>query len=187
MLALHQIVGFGAAECMTARLHQLASKVDGELAPVFAAHAGAAAAGDGARLVAASEDLENLGFTLVASEAASQACHAYRSAGRGHQARAANARAWELAPRCQGARTPTLAAIAAPGLIAREREVAALAAEGRTSRQIAERLTMSVRTVDNHLRPVYAKLGISGRTALAACLALSPNDRDTAAVSPARS
>jgi hypothetical protein len=38
--------------------------------------------------------------------------------------------------------------------------------------QIAERLGISTRTADNHLRSVYAKLGISGRVELAACLAL---------------
>jgi DNA-binding CsgD family transcriptional regulator len=44
--------------------------------------------------------------------------------------------------------------------------VAALAAGGLSSKQIAARLAMSVRTVDNHLRAVYLKLGIAGRTEL---------------------
>ena len=45
----------------------------------------------------------------------------------------------------------------------REQEVADLARLGLTSREIAERLFVSTRTVDNHLRKVYAALGISGR------------------------
>jgi DNA-binding CsgD family transcriptional regulator len=51
-------------------------------------------------------------------------------------------------------------------LSAREREVALLAADGLTSRQIAERLFVSARTVDNHLQRIYLKLGISDRGAL---------------------
>lgn len=52
-------------------------------------------------------------------------------------------------------------------LSAREREVADLAAAGLRSRQIAERLFLSHRTVDSHLGSAYRKLGVSSRTALA--------------------
>jgi DNA-binding CsgD family transcriptional regulator len=46
-----------------------------------------------------------------------------------------------------------------------------LATEGLTSRDLADRLYVSVRTVDNHLHTAYRKLGISGRDELAALLA----------------
>ncbi|PJN20138.1 LuxR family transcriptional regulator [Streptomyces sp. CB02120-2] len=52
----------------------------------------------------------------------------------------------------------------------REREVADLAAAGLRSRQIAERLFLSHRTVDSHLGSAYRKLGVSSRTALARAL-----------------
>ena len=55
-------------------------------------------------------------------------------------------------------------------LTTREREVGVLAASGVTSRQIAERLYLSVRTVDNHLQSIYSKLGISSRAELADAL-----------------
>jgi DNA-binding CsgD family transcriptional regulator/tetratricopeptide (TPR) repeat protein len=48
----------------------------------------------------------------------------------------------------------------------RERIVAELAAGGLTDRQIAARLHIGDRTVETHLAHVYAKLAISGRTAL---------------------
>jgi DNA-binding CsgD family transcriptional regulator len=52
----------------------------------------------------------------------------------------------------------------------REREIAVLAARGVPSREIAELLFLSVRTVNNHLQSVYGKLGVSTRTELAAAL-----------------
>ena len=54
-------------------------------------------------------------------------------------------------------------------LTPREREVALLAV-GHSSAQIAQRLGLSVRTVDNNLARAYAKLGVSGRTRLGALL-----------------
>ena len=52
----------------------------------------------------------------------------------------------------------------------REREIATLAGRGLSSREIAERLYLSIRTVDNHLQKVYSKLGITGRDQLPAAL-----------------
>lgn len=52
-------------------------------------------------------------------------------------------------------------------LTRRERETAALAAEGFSNRQIAERLGRSVRTVESHLSQARAKLGSSSRKELA--------------------
>jgi hypothetical protein len=43
-------------------------------------------------------------------------------------------------------------------------------AAGQSSRAIAERLVLSVRTVENHLARIYTKLGVSGRVGLAAAL-----------------
>jgi DNA-binding CsgD family transcriptional regulator len=53
-----------------------------------------------------------------------------------------------------------------PPLTAQEFEVAGLAASGMTSRQIADRLHISHRTVDAHLYRVFPKLDITGRAAL---------------------
>ena len=44
------------------------------------------------------------------------------------------------------------------------------AAGGSTSREIADDLFLSVRTVDNHLQRVYTKLGVTGRGELADAL-----------------
>jgi pimeloyl-ACP methyl ester carboxylesterase/DNA-binding CsgD family transcriptional regulator len=53
----------------------------------------------------------------------------------------------------------------------REREILLLAAEGLDNTEIAERLVLSVRTVERHFQNVYLKLGLSGRTARAAAVA----------------
>lgn len=76
-----------------------------------------------------------------------------------------------LAARCEGARTPGLVATAAVvRLTRREREIAALAARGDSSKEIATRLRLSIRTVENHLQNAYGKLGVAGRAELAAAL-----------------
>jgi DNA-binding CsgD family transcriptional regulator len=57
----------------------------------------------------------------------------------------------------------------------RELEVALHAAAGLSSREIGERLYVSVRTVDNHLRRVYSKLDLSGRDELHLVLQPAPD------------
>ena len=56
---------------------------------------------------------------------------------------------------------------------ARERDIATYAARGETAKDIAARLFLSTRTVNNHLQNVYTKLGISGRRELADALGLT--------------
>lgn len=52
-------------------------------------------------------------------------------------------------------------------LTGRELDVARLVAQGRTNRQVAEQLYVSVRTVEVHLGRVFRKLGVRSRTELA--------------------
>jgi len=61
----------------------------------------------------------------------------------------------------------TRAALLGPGaLSAREREVAVLAAQGCSAREIAERLFIGERTVETHLANAYAKLGVTSKVDL---------------------
>jgi DNA-binding CsgD family transcriptional regulator len=54
------------------------------------------------------------------------------------------------------------------GLSGREREVLALVAQGRTNREIGERLFISQKTVGVHVGNILAKLDVSGRVEAAA-------------------
>jgi DNA-binding CsgD family transcriptional regulator len=51
-------------------------------------------------------------------------------------------------------------------LTAREREIATLAASGLSNREIADRLVVSPRTVENHLARAFVKLGVTSRREL---------------------
>src|SRR5262249_7103332 len=52
------------------------------------------------------------------------------------------------------------------GLTVREMEVLRLLAQGMTSQQIAERLILSLHTVNAHVRSIYTKLELNSRSAL---------------------
>ncbi|MFD5479459.1 LuxR family transcriptional regulator AbsR2 [Streptomyces hawaiiensis] len=138
-------------------------KAVGRLGGVFARHADALARADGPDLDEVAGELERRGYLLFAAEAHAQAVRAHRDP---RAARHSRTRAVALARRCQGARTPALSGLVLGELTTRQRQIVTLAAAGLTNRQIAERLTLSVRTVGNHLYSAYARLGASDRGAL---------------------
>ncbi|MFJ7152453.1 LuxR C-terminal-related transcriptional regulator [Streptomyces sp. NPDC100445] len=130
---------------------------------VLARHAEALARGDGTELDRAARALAGRGFLLYAAEAHAQAARAHRDP---RAARLSRTRAVALARRCDGARTPALTGLLLGELTARQRQIVSLAAAGLSNREIAERLTLSVRTVGNHLYGAYTRLGTGGRGAL---------------------
>jgi DNA-binding CsgD family transcriptional regulator len=62
--------------------------------------------------------------------------------------------------------------IAIAELSVREREVLELVSVGLTNEEIADRLYLSIRTVERHLTNIYAKLRVSGKAGRAAAAAL---------------
>ncbi|WP_198035231.1 helix-turn-helix transcriptional regulator [Streptacidiphilus rugosus] len=169
---LHEALRLGDRGA-AATLATAAGAVDGPAAAARAAHARAVLDRDPEALTAAAEAFEGLGAELLAAEALLGAAQLWRDRGGQRAAAAADVRAAALAARCEGALPPELLDwhTTSP-LSAREREVSLLVAEGLSSRQIAERLFLSVRTVDNHLQNIYAKLGVANRGELAATVAV---------------
>ncbi|MDT5321467.1 MAG: hypothetical protein QOD88_3989, partial [Mycobacterium sp.] len=118
-----------------------------------------------------SSDFEDLGALLYAAEARAEAAVVLRNAGRNRDGAAAERQAARLLARCEGAATPPVRLITArvrltPG----ELDTAVQAAAGRSNKQIASDMHLSVRTVESHLQRVYEKLGVSGRRELADAL-----------------
>ncbi len=168
-VALHDVARLGGPGGVRERLQELAGVLEGRLAPLLATSAAALAAGDGATLDRVAAAFEDLGALLLAAEAAAAAARVHQAAGRDGRANASRERAAGLVAACQGARTTGLGPDAVTSVLTpREREVAMLAAARTSSREIAARLELSVRTVDNYLGRAYAKLGVASRRELAA-------------------
>ncbi len=133
----------------------------------------AAASGEHATATALFEDgidtFEESGAPYEAAHARLDLADALRTLGRLDAASAAEAKARE-ALATLGASSLPVAADGGP-LTKREREILSLVAQGRSNDEIAATLVLSVRTVERHVANVYAKIGVSGRTARAAATA----------------
>ncbi|MDQ4104389.1 MAG: helix-turn-helix transcriptional regulator, partial [Actinomycetota bacterium] len=169
---VHDLARLGRAAAALPRLRELAEVVEGPLVVARAAYAAALASEDAAGLEASSANLDECGAVLLAAEASADAAVAWRRNGQLRQAAGAERRSAVLAARCEGARTPALvtAVPARAALTPRELEIARLAAAGLSNKDIAERLCLSHRTVENKLHAAYEKLGVQGRGDLAQTL-----------------
>jgi DNA-binding CsgD family transcriptional regulator len=169
--ASHDLARLGCATEVADRLQTLATVAQGDYIRVLADNAAGHARGDPAALGDAAERFAALGFNLRAAESAMAASEASARAGDQRAANRWASRATELAARCETPATPELIGRAGPvPLTNREREIALLAADGLPSRVIAERLYLSVRTVNNHLARTYTKLAVTNRSELSAIL-----------------
>ncbi|HEY8546803.1 MAG TPA: AAA family ATPase [Acidimicrobiales bacterium] len=165
----HAAVRLGRAADAVEGLERLEAVVDGPFVGLALRHARALVNDDADELAAVGRCFVDLGADLLAAEAYRSAANAYRRDGRGASASSSARRVEDLLAACGGPRSPALELEVPAGeeLTDREREVALLAAAGRTSPEIAEALYLSVRTVDTHLHRVYRKLSIEGRHQLA--------------------
>jgi len=170
VVLLQTATQFGDATT-AARLADLAAQVQGPRAPAATAHATALAAGDGHALIEASRQYEEFGDRLAAADAAAQAVVAYQHAGKRGAAMTASAIAQRLATECQGAQTPALRVATMPQpFTERQREIISLAAQGLSNKEIADRLTMSIRSVEGHLFRASQRVGANNREQLISML-----------------
>jgi DNA-binding CsgD family transcriptional regulator/tetratricopeptide (TPR) repeat protein len=166
-LFLHDALRLGEPAAVVApRLREFVARFPGPLCAAFAVHAEALRDGNGAELERLSEQLGALPAALLAAEVAAEAAVVHARAGDVRAARRAESRSQRWAAQCVGARTPALLGLRTPSLTSREREIAALAADGHTSAAIASRLTLSRRTVESHLYRAFDKLGVRTREQL---------------------
>lgn len=135
------------------------------LGAVLAERAAVMVGGNGPdELVPWIDQLLAVGMLGRAAHAASLASGRLATAGDAESARHLRQRAVLLGSDHGAARWPVVDGI--ESLTPRELDIAQLAAARARSREIAEQLGLSVRTVDNHLARVYRKLGVAGRDEL---------------------
>ncbi|WP_124711985.1 helix-turn-helix transcriptional regulator [Mycolicibacterium nivoides] len=169
-LCLQTAAQFGDAS-RADRLDELTGLVEGPRVGAAAAMCRALAHDDGDGLAKVSIEFEELGDLVAGADAAGLAAVAYRRRDMRGSAMASAARARALADTCGGMATPALLAAAERlPLTDREREIAMLIGAGLSSRAIADRLRLSVRTVEGHIYRAMAKTGVSTRAELIALL-----------------
>ncbi len=158
---------------VTARLARLPDRTDSPLVGLIAQRADALHRRHPGDLLIAASELAGMEVWLMAAEAAAAAAGILSDRGRNRESAGAARQALTWYSRCEGARSALLERLEAPStLTARELEVARLAALGQSSKEIADRLVLSIRTVDAHLYRAYAKLGVHTRAELARELGL---------------
>jgi DNA-binding CsgD family transcriptional regulator len=127
--------------------------------------------GDATELSSVSDEFERMGDLVAAIDAASQAAIAYRRQGKLGSALSCSTRAGALADACGGADTAALRhATNALPLTDREREIVMLLGEGLSNREVAQRLTLSPRTVESHVYRAMSKTGTANRDELVALI-----------------
>ncbi|WP_162181235.1 helix-turn-helix transcriptional regulator [Rhodococcus wratislaviensis] len=170
VLCLQTATQFGDVSTVQ-RLAQLVDEVEGPRAVAAYVHASALKTADGPALLKAADQYANFGDRVAAADACAQAALGLGAAGHRGTALSAHAATLRLAAECQCLHTPALRELAEPiAFTGRQREIVRLATQGLTNREIAERLVLSVRTVEGHLYRASRRAGVTNRGDLVAIL-----------------
>lgn len=164
----------GAFTCYTAvrlgrpkptieHLEWAARRGEGPLLPALARHAQHLADEQPTHLAELSDELRDMGLITAAGSALDQAARLHDRRSDPEAARRLRLRATQM---LRNAGLGPAGPDRVPTMTSREQEIALLAAARHRSKQIAEDLDISVRTVDNHLASIYRKLDISSRDEL---------------------
>jgi DNA-binding CsgD family transcriptional regulator len=159
--SLYLAVRLGEAESVIELLRTIAATAEGVFIHAMVRHGEGAVARNAEALLAAAVELADIGFFAGAVDAASQAAALFRSAGRGERERRASILVAKWGVGLSGFRTARDRR-GSLDLTEREWSIARAAADRQRSKEIAEQLGLSVRTVDNHLTNIYRKLGVAG-------------------------
>ncbi len=171
MRARHAALRFGDRS-QAKRVDELARMLNSPSAQAVADHARGLAQHDGHLLDVAAHKFADLGALAFAADASAQAASEYSRRGDRREEIESSTWAHALANQC-GVRTPALEAAARPlPFSGRERQIVLLVAAGLSNREIANRLVISVRTVEGHLYRLFSKLGVNHRDQLVQLLNL---------------
>ena len=165
-LLAHDALLAGASPARAAALlAEVAPRCDAPLVDAYAAHADALARRDGAALLAAAERFAEIGARRYAMHAAQHAATRFVADGRQDSARRAAVRARDLHEPGHGTEPPVIDGLdsVAVVLTARESQLVGFARQGLGNAEIADRLVLSIRTVETHLYRAMQKLGVSDR------------------------
>jgi DNA-binding CsgD family transcriptional regulator/tetratricopeptide (TPR) repeat protein len=191
IIALTGAARAGAAPQVIGAIDEIADSVDGSCIALLVRQARAlarlASLADGAapaaepnpRWLELAIEFDEIGDSAArldmhgsAVEAFVQAAALHRSRGGDDRSGAASARrAAEHVAICGTPLFGRVETVSDHELSDREREIAELALMGRSNREIAEQLVLSVRTVETHLLRVFRKLGVRRRSDLPAAMA----------------
>lgn len=154
------------------RVQDAARGLQGRWAAAMLTLASSWEAADGDALMDTAAALEESGFVNLAREAYARASTVLEQSGERRRSRQAVAQRekcdHELGERFREGRF--IAAAPAVHLTRREQDIVELAVQGLTDREIAQRLMVSVRTVEGHLYRTYVKLGVRSRDELESAL-----------------
>ncbi len=156
------------------RAEELAKELSLPLADAVALHATSLLAGDGSGLLAAAEAYRRIGERVAAADAAAQASVAFAEGQQSKRGLYAAALARELSDECGGLCTPALRTPTGLKLSGRQRDVIELVVAGLSNRQIAEKLVMSVRTVEGHVYRACQRVGAQSREELSSIVRSGP-------------
>jgi DNA-binding CsgD family transcriptional regulator len=170
VMCLQAAIQFGDQHT-AARLAELAELVDAPRAGLVARWSAALAVRDGDALLAVSHDLEGMGDRIAAADASAQAARVFHHQNRRGPALTASSHAERLITACRAITPATQAAATPLPLTDREREIAVLISQGLSNNEIAETLTLSVRTIEGHIYRACARAGAASRTELAQLIA----------------
>lgn len=179
--ALHEAVRLGDIGAAQAIANVL-EEVDCAAGRAALDHGRALADRDAAALDRAAGQLEELGMLCAAADAYAQAAVLHSA---GHDRKGELMSRGHAGEISGDAWTPALQRVLSPlPLTGREREIALMVADGFSNKAIAERLSVSVRTVEGHIYRACTKLDMPDRAALAHAVAAAKSGSRLRATEP---
>lgn len=152
------------------RLAEASKRLESTCKEFYVEWSGAMQSQDPSSLDRASAIALDYGFELVAVELATQALKKFHDRGKIHKSRKTASKVVAMREQMPGVVSPVFQSIDQPKMTRREHQIALLVARGESNNSIAERLNVSLRTIEGHLYRTFIKLDIQSREQLAALM-----------------